>query len=165
MRCAAFLSAKGKAARFFTMTDALSLPLSAALLLPHAPPMLCLDRLVRATDDEAEAEVLLRQGHILLNARGRLESCGMVELAAQCAGAGLGYARRLRGLEPRLGFLVEARRFAVTGAAGTGDLLRVTTARAAEVMGVALVEAAVYAGDRRIASGQLKVFSFAEEVE
>ena len=126
--------------------------------------MLCLDRLVRATDDEAEAEVLLQEGHILLNAEGRLESCGMVELAAQCAGAGLGYARRLRGLEPQLGFLVEARRFAVAGTAGTGDLLRVTTARAAEVGGVALVEATVHAGDRLIASGRLKVFSFAEEV-
>ena len=147
------------------MTDALSLPLSASLLLPHAPPMLCLDRLVRAADDEAEAEVLLREGHILLNAAGRLEPCGMVELAAQCAGAGLGHARRLRGLEPRLGFLVEARRFAVTGTAGAGDVLTVTTARAAEVGGVALVEVAVYASGRLIASGQLKVFSFAEEVE
>ena len=126
--------------------------------------MLCLDRLVRATDDEAEAEVLLQEGHILLNAEGRLESCGMVELAAQCAGAGLGYARRLLGLEPQLGFLVEARRFAVAGTAGTGDLLRVTTARAAEVGGVALVEATVHAGDRLIASGRLKVFSFAEGV-
>lgn len=158
------LPQSGKAAQFSIMTNALSLPVPTSLLLPHASPMLCLDRLARATDDEAEAEVLLREGHILLNAEGRLEPCGMVELAAQCAGAGLGFARRLRGLEPQLGFLVEARRFAVKETAGAGDLLRVTTARTAEVGGVALVEAAIYAGDRLIASGQLKVFSFAEEV-
>ncbi len=144
------------------MPEKFSFPIAAELLLPHARPMLCIDHLVRATDDAAEAEVLLRDGYILLNSQGNIEPCGFVELAAQCAGAGFGWSRRRRGETPLLGFLAAVQDFTVTEPAQKGDLLRIRTVRSAEVGGVSLVEASIHAGERWLASGKLKVFVFAE---
>ena len=63
------------------------LPQPARILLPHQPPMVCIDRLLEAGEDRGLCEVRLVEGHTLLDAKGRLEPCGFVELAAQSVAA------------------------------------------------------------------------------
>ena len=58
------------------------LPQPARILLPHQPPMVCIDRLLEAGEDRGLCEVRLVEGHTLLDAKGRLEPCGFVKLAA-----------------------------------------------------------------------------------
>ena len=81
------------------------LPQPARILLPHQPPMVCIDRLLEAGEDRGLCEVRLVEGHTLLDAKGRLEPCGFVELAAQSVAALKGWERVRRGLPLPLGFL------------------------------------------------------------
>lgn len=123
--------------------------------LPHAPPMLCLDRLLYASESDAEAEVVLKPGHILLH-EDLLYDAGYVELAAQTAGAMKGYLESCAEggagsgeTSPGLGFLAAVQDFSVMGSAGTGDILRIRVNLRAEVAGVRLLEAEI----RRVLSG------------
>ena len=49
------------------------LPQPARILLPHQPPMVCIDRLLEAGEDRGLCEVRLVEGHTLLDAKGWLE--------------------------------------------------------------------------------------------
>ncbi len=140
------------------------LPIPACELLPHAAPMLCIDRLLRTSETEARAEAILSPDHILLH-NGRLTEAGFVELAAQTAGAMKGYWEKKRGLLPRKGFLAAAQDFLFPGKAECGDVLLVSVAVVAEVADVSLIEAEITRArtdePREIlARGKLKVFTF-----
>ncbi|MDR3175974.1 MAG: hypothetical protein LBU06_05530 [Desulfovibrio sp.] len=146
--------------------DAFPLPIGP--FLPHAPPMLCLDSLLRASESAAEAEVVLGPGHILLH-EGLLCGAGYAELAAQTAGAMKGYAEsRAKGdtggsqTSPGLGFLAAVQDFSVMGEARAGDTLRIRVGLRAEAAGVRLLEAEIYrvrddAPSEILACGKLKV--------
>ena len=139
-------------------------PVPAHDLLPHAAPMLCIERLLRASETEAEAETVLFPGHLLLH-DGRLTEAGFVEIAAQAAGAMKGYWETRRGLPPRKGFLAAAQDFVFPGEAEAGDILLVAVAVVAEVAGISLIEASISRegpdGSREVlAQGKLKVFTF-----
>jgi predicted hotdog family 3-hydroxylacyl-ACP dehydratase len=137
-------------------------PIPAADLLPHAPPMLCIDALLSASATGATASAHLGPDHILLHA-GALTRPGHVELAAQTAGAMKGFAEKQLGLPVKKGFLAAAQDFSFLRDAKEVDTLRITVALTAEVAGVSLLEAAIYretAGDEPelLSKGKLKVF-------
>ncbi|MDR1489358.1 MAG: hypothetical protein LBS65_02570 [Desulfovibrio sp.] len=148
---------------------AAAFPMPAGPFLPHAPPMLCLDRLICVSETAAEAEVVLAPGHILLH-EGLLCDAGHVELAAQTAGAMKGYMKSCAEgdaagsakTSPGLGFLAAAQDFSVMGKARAGDTLRVRVSLRAEVAGVRLLEAEIRrlpagAPPEILARGKLKV--------
>jgi predicted hotdog family 3-hydroxylacyl-ACP dehydratase len=140
----------------------LVLPLPAEHLLPHRPPMLCLDCLCAVSETRAEAAARLAPGHILLH-EGALCEAGLVELAAQTVGAMQGYWDLRLGRPARDGFLAAAQRFVFFDRAGVGDALRITVDLVAELAGMYLVEAAITKIDATgepttIAAGKLKVF-------
>jgi predicted hotdog family 3-hydroxylacyl-ACP dehydratase len=141
-------------------------PLPAADLLPHRPPMLCIDLLLHASAHEAEASADLFPGHLLLH-KGRLHESGFIELAAQTAGAMKGYNEKIKGRPVRDGFLAAVRKFSCPGIAGEGDTLRIAVKLVAEMGGVSLLEAGISrdaAGCREIlAHGTLKVFIVQEQ--
>jgi predicted hotdog family 3-hydroxylacyl-ACP dehydratase len=140
----------------------LTLPLPAERLLPHRPPMLCLDSLRAVSETQAEAAARLAPGHILVH-EGRLCEAGLVELAAQTLGAMQGYWDMKLGRPVRDGFLAAAQRFSFFDRAGLGDDLRITVDLVAELGGMHLVEAVITKIDATgepttIAAGKLKVF-------
>ncbi len=137
-------------------------PLPAREVLPHAAPMLCIDALICASENSAEAEAFLAPGHILLH-KGSINEAGYVELAAQTAGAMKGYAEKALGLPVRQGFLAAVQNFSVRACARRGDRLRIAVTRTAEVAGVSLLQAEITRiredGAREsLAGGGLKVF-------
>lgn len=139
-----------------------SFPISAAALLPHTPPMLCIDSLVRASAAEAEAVVLLGRDHVLLE-EGVLHEAGYVELAAQTAGAMQGYMEKALGRPVQKGFLASAQKFSFWGTARQGDFLRITVGLVGEVGGVSLLEASICRDTGKekpelLAQGRIKVF-------
>lgn len=100
------------------------LPAEATALLPHKGRMCCIDTLVACREDGAEALAALRPGHALLDAAGRMDSFGFIELAAQAAGA-------MHGMQagenrPELAMLVGVQKFAARGVARLGDALRIS---------------------------------------
>ena len=100
------------------------LNVAAEELLPHKGKMCCIDTLVDCREDGAEAVVALRRGHALVDAAGRMDSFGFIELAAQTAGAMHGW---LAGENrPELAMLVGVQKFAAPGMARLGDALRIS---------------------------------------
>lgn len=145
------------------------LPTPAGEFLPHAEPMLCIDRLLSASAMHAEAETTLFAGHTLLHG-GLLSEAGYIEIAAQTAGAMKGYGEKLLGLPVRNGFLAAVQDFSIHAEAREGDVLHTSISLQAEVAGVSLLEAVIIRAPRPgesvngqgtlAASGKLKVFVF-----
>lgn len=140
-----------------TPMDASLFPLEAPGLLPHAGPMCCIDRLLASDTASALAEVVLEEGHSLLDGE-TLVPCGFVELAAQTAGAMQGFDRKRLHLPPQFGYLAGAQDFAVHGTARVGDRLEIAVQLEAELGGVRLITAEIRGAGGVLATGRLKVY-------
>ena len=102
---------------------------SCAGLLPHRPPMILLDRLVRSDADSASAEWRVPTVGPWIRS-GKLDRGALLEVAAQTAAAGAGMERVRRGLPPLPGALGGLRSVRFHGDALAGDrLLARTTVR------------------------------------
>lgn len=134
------------------------LPVNAVDLLPHKGRMCCIDRLVEENDEYAVAEVTLGDGHALVT-NGVLDRAGMIELAAQTAGARHGFAARRAGRDSGPGFLAGAQDFVFLSDARAGDTLTITVRLVGEFMGMSVVSASIACNGAEIASGKLKVFT------
>ena len=79
-------------------------------LVPHAGPMLLLDRVVSADADNLLAEVRIRSDSLFCNGDGVGVWVG-IEYMAQAIAAWAGYIARSRGEPVKLGFLLGTRRY------------------------------------------------------
>ena len=79
-------------------------------LVPHAGPMVLLDRVISADGDKLLAEVRIRSDSLFCNADGVGAWVG-IEYMAQAIAAWAGYTARLRGEPVKLGFLLGTRRY------------------------------------------------------
>jgi predicted hotdog family 3-hydroxylacyl-ACP dehydratase len=82
-------------------------------LIPHAGPMVLLDRVISVDDDSLVAEVRIRSNSLFCKADGVGAWVGL-EYMAQAIGAWAGYTARLRGEPVKLGFLLGTRRYECT---------------------------------------------------
>lgn len=79
-------------------------------LVPHAGPMVMLDRVISVDEDSLLAEVRIRSDSLFCSADGVGAWVG-IEYMAQAIGAWAGYNARLRGEPIKLGFLLGTRRY------------------------------------------------------
>ena len=98
-------------------------------LVPHADPMLLLDKLVESGDDYLVCELMVRSDG-LFDAKGRVPAWLGIEYMAQTVAAYSGLQAYQRGEPVKLGFLLGSRRFETNVADfACGDTLRVTAKR------------------------------------
>lgn len=103
-------------------------------LVPHAPPMLWLRRVVAHDGRSTECEACTDDLGLLLDAAGFAPGYATIELAAQCVAA---HARLVAADDgpPRIGFLLGTRRFELHAAQlAPGQILR---ARVTQLWGAA----------------------------
>jgi len=79
-------------------------------LLPHAGPMVLLDRVISVDEDSLFAEVCIRSDSLFCSGGGVGAWIG-IEYMAQAIGAWAGYTAQLRGEPVKLGFLLGTRRY------------------------------------------------------
>jgi predicted hotdog family 3-hydroxylacyl-ACP dehydratase len=79
-------------------------------LLPHAGPMVLLDRVISVDEDSLRAEVCIRSDSLFCNGAGVGAWVG-IEYMAQAIGAWAGYTAQSRGEPVKLGFLLGTRRY------------------------------------------------------
>jgi predicted hotdog family 3-hydroxylacyl-ACP dehydratase len=79
-------------------------------LVPHAGPMVLLDRVISADEDSLLAEVRIRSDSLFCNTDGVGAWVG-IEYMAQAIGAWVGYTAQLHGEPVKLGFLLGTRRY------------------------------------------------------
>ncbi|MDH3428615.1 MAG: hotdog family protein [Gammaproteobacteria bacterium] len=79
-------------------------------LLPHAPPMVLLDRVLSYDDSTLLAEVRIRPDSVLCQDDGVPAWVG-IEYMAQAVAAHAGFKARLEGEPPRIGYLLGTRSY------------------------------------------------------
>lgn len=137
---------------------ALTLPRSAAELLPHRPPMQLIDRLLASDGNSAVAETLPAGDHLFAGADGRLDPVALIEMFAQTYAAMQGFEDLRIGRAVKEGFLVGIRRIRIEGTARVGERLEVMVRTIGAIDGFAVAEGEVRSGGAVLAAGSLKLW-------
>lgn len=145
-------------------------------LVPHRPPMLLVDevRLVPPVDGDSaelfsgEGISIVKPDWPLLDNKGTLLGPAFFEIAAQtfAASAMLKMAEVGLDSEPRMGFLVAVKRFAIDGQAFVGDKLETAVRTVASLGEFTVLESKICKSGSQVAAGQLKIYApTAQQVE
>ena len=135
-------------------------------LVPHAGPMVLIDRAISADEENLCAEVRIRP-ESLFCVNGAVGSWVGIEYMAQAIGAWAGYTARLRGEPVKPGFLLGTRRYeCVRPCFLIGTLLRIYVRRLLqEANGLASFECRIEDERGVVARGNLSVFRSSESAE
>jgi len=133
-------------------------------LVPHAGPMVLLDRVISADDESLCAEVSIRPDSLFCTAEGVGAWIGL-EYMAQAIGAYAGYVAQLRGEGIRIGFLLGTRRYeCIRPFFAVGTRLRVHVKRLFQSdNGMGSFECRIDDGAAQLASVTLIVYQPADE--
>lgn len=141
-----------------TGTDGLTLPVEAENLIPQAPPMRLIDRLVAHGEGAGTVEVRVPEDSILAAPDGSLDGLAMVEMMAQSYAAVKGYSDRIEGHPVRRGLLVGMNRVRVLEEPSVGDLLRIEVETAGSFDRFVIAEGKVWRGETPLAEASIKLW-------
>lgn len=130
-----------------------------AELVPHAPPMVLLDRVVDAADEHLTAAVTLRSDSEFCR-DGRVGAWVGIEYMAQAVAAWSGWQARQRGEPVKVGFLLGTRRYeALRPEFLAGETLLVYVEREFQAdNGLARFRAEIRCGDELCAQASISVY-------
>jgi predicted hotdog family 3-hydroxylacyl-ACP dehydratase len=128
-------------------------------LVPHAGPMVLLDRVISVDEDSLLAEVRIRSDSLFCNTDGVGAWVG-IEYMAQAIGAWAGYTAQARGEPVKLGFLLGTRRYDCSRPIFIlGSLLRVHVLRVfQDENGLGSFECSIDNEEGRVATATVAVF-------
>jgi predicted hotdog family 3-hydroxylacyl-ACP dehydratase len=132
-------------------------------LLPHAAPMILIDRLVSYDAEHALAEVTVRADHPFATKDGVPAHLG-IEFMAQTCGALTGAWAKADGTKVQVGFLLGTRNFTATRTLlpiGAHLTISVTVVVRDGEMGV--FDCCILAGDETVAEARLNVYQPASD--
>lgn len=135
-----------------------SLPLNAANILPHKPPMLLIDSLVLVEDEQAVVTSRFDKNCILAGTSGEIDGVAYAELVAQAYAAFKGYQLAEAGEDIKEGYLVGIRKMKVLGKAFVGDSLTVKVTTVGLLQGFAVVDGIVAHESMTLAEVRLKLY-------
>jgi predicted hotdog family 3-hydroxylacyl-ACP dehydratase len=132
-------------------------------LVPQKGPMMLLDRVISAGEEELCAEVRIRPGSLFCGEDGVGAWIG-IEYMAQAIGAYAGYTARLRGEPVRIGLLLGTRRYVSScHKFPTGSTLRVHVQRVLQnENGLASFECRIENEQGSLVTASLTVYQLAE---
>jgi len=124
--------------------------------LPHRPPMLFIDRLIKVVPEKMEAEYEITSNCIFLRKDNSLEEVAYIEILAQCFAAGNEFLNQGKKIE--FGYLAAMRNMKIHGKAYLGDTIRAVTSLIVNLDGIIVFEGELFCKEKMILSGQLKVY-------
>lgn len=137
------------------MTDC---PWPMAELLPHRPPLVLLDSLLRFDDESALAQVCLRPDHPFARPQGVPVHVG-IELMAQACGAHVGALAKQAGAKVQLGFLLGTRAFSAgMDWFAIGSELEVAVRRVFSEDGMGVYDCRIALAGAEVAQAQLSLY-------
>jgi predicted hotdog family 3-hydroxylacyl-ACP dehydratase len=122
-------------------------------LLPHRPPARLIERVLRADDSGAEAELTVQDPWLR---RGALAEEALVEALAETC-AVFASARARPGERARAGVLAAVSRFVFPGRARAGETVRLAVSLETVLGPLAAFEGVARVGEREVARGELRV--------
>lgn len=127
-------------------------------ILPHRPPMVLIDSLIRCDAETAEAAKTFTGADYGLDADGRVAEPMLIECLAQTVAAAHGYRARLHGHKPADGMLVGVSGFDFSRPARQGEPLRLATRITHRLGQFLVVEGSIRTGEELIAAGAMKLY-------
>ena len=137
-----------------------SLPADASTLLPHAHPMLLVDRIMTVNDDEKSSivEAIIKPDCPFLSSDNLLNPEALAEVMAQAAAAQHGYNLARNNENEEEGFIVGIRKFCIKGTVKVKDILEVSVKLGPEIESLSVVYSTVRCKKREVASAELTVW-------
>ncbi len=138
--------------------DIVRLPVEASRLVPHKPPMLILDKLIKVNERASVSEIEISEDTIFIGADGKLDESSYPEIISQSIAAQSGFknmGNRGAGSE---GLLLGVKNLEVLGTAGLGDRLQVSVYKVAKFGEFGIIKGEIFKGDDLIARGEIKVW-------
>ena len=134
-----------------------SLPQSAQTLLPHRPPMLLAEALLKYEGGRSVASAILPTSGLFISL-GQIIPEYFIELVAQTAALGNCYDALKSGLAPHKGMLVGIDSFSWPGQPQPGTAVLIETDKTFAFGAVKRIHGEVYAGKNLLAVGDIKVW-------
>jgi len=125
--------------------------------IPQKPPMVMVDRLIRADEGIFETTFLIQKENVFCD-NGTFTEAGLIENMAQTAAAGEGAMSGTPGKEPVVGFIGGIRNLKIARYPVCGDELMTRVTMEHKVMDASVVSGEVFLDNELIASCQLKIF-------
>ena len=142
---------------FGTVLTPLATAEEALSLIPQRPPFVVVDTLISATGSVFLSSFHVPDEHVLVH-QGALLEAGLMENAAQTAAMGMGWAAKLAGSLPPLGFIGALSKVEIYGDARCGDRITTNVSVRHEVMNARVLDAEVRCDRTLLARLELKVF-------
>ncbi len=142
------------------------LPCDAGALIPHEPPMVLLNRLIRKADEDIDGDTSFLDA--IVPDAGPFVDSGVVlpeyfvELMAQAVAAVDGYPPK-KGKAPAKGFLAGIDSFSWSGSARPGDLLKISLQKTFSFGSAFIFTGTVTGPAGELGRGQLKIWKVEEE--
>lgn len=126
-------------------------------LIPQRAPIMMVEQFGDATETEAATQLVVRAGNLFLH-DGYLQESGLIEHIAQSAAAFAGYDTYRQGLEPRLGYIGEIKKFRISRLPLAGEVLETHLKILGEAAGVTLLTAETCVAGSKVAECRMKIF-------
>jgi len=138
--------------------DIMFLPVDAARVVPHKPPMLLIDRLLEMRERASTSEMTVREDMVFVDDNGNLENATYPEIISQALAAMEGFRKIANQDAQTEGFLLGVKKLEIFGSARIGDTLRISVYKVVKYGDFGIVHGEVYKGDELIARGEVKVW-------
>jgi radical SAM protein with 4Fe4S-binding SPASM domain len=134
------------------------LPVDAARVVPHKPPMLLLDRLLEVKERASVSEMTVRGDMIFVDHSGQLDEASYPEIFSQAVAAQEGFRTIGKNNSQQEGLLLGLKKFEIFGTAGVGDTLRISLKKAVKYGDFGILTGEITRGNELIARGEVKVW-------
>lgn len=125
--------------------------------IPQRQPFVMVDEVLLADPKASKTSFLIKDDNIFV-VSGLFTEPGLIENMAQTAAAGTGYRYAQKGEIVPVGFIASIKNLKIYTLPKTGDTLLTENIVVHTVMNVHVVEAAVYVGEEKVASCEMKIF-------
>jgi len=125
-------------------------------LIPHRPPVVCVDRLLEVTDSAATSSFLIRPDFIFVE-HGKITASGLLENAAQTAAARAGYFYQLADHPVQMGYIGALRHVNVYELPSIDDSLRTTVTIQKKIVNMLIAAAVIHCDEKLILDCELRI--------
>lgn len=126
-------------------------------MIPQAPPMVMIDRLISNTDQVTESGLQITEDNVFCK-DGFLSASGLTENIAQTAAARGGYSALVANKPVNIGFIGAVKKLRVHALPRVGERLETRIEVKNRVMGFSMVSGQVYCQGRLMAECEMRIF-------
>ena len=140
------------------MKDQVSFPISARDIIPHAPSILMIDKLIDFKDCACTVEAIVSPDNIMLDENNMLNQSAIIEIIAQASAAFKGCEDKINGKELTRGFLVGIKKIQFHNSVFSGDKILINIKITTNFSGFTVMDGKVLRDGQIIASASMKLW-------